>query len=213
MIGLVCLIFATYFTLAAGYHMICRLILKKAAQQLKDKSLMVVFGSGGHTTEMLHMLSELKPERYRNVVFIVGHTDTWSLTKLESFLTTTQLKQVTIERLFRAREVKQSYLTSIGTTLIGLLDSLRLILIYRPDLVVTNGPGTAVPLCYASFIVQKCLLVKPTSKLLFIESFCRVKTLSLSGKLLKPIVDKFVVQWPDLADGSKVEYLGKNKFV
>ena len=114
---------------------------------------MVVFGSGGHTTEMLHMLKGIKPERYGSVCFIVGHTDTWSLTKLESFLTSKQLKQVTIEKLFRAREVKQSYVTSIGTTIVGLLDSLRLVIKYRPDLIVTNGPGTAVPLCYASYII------------------------------------------------------------
>jgi hypothetical protein len=32
----------------------------------------------------------------------------------------------------------------------------------------------------------------------FIESFCRVQSLSLSGLLLYPLVDEFVVQWPQL---------------
>lgn len=30
-------------------------------RQLKDKTLMVIFGSGGHTTEMLLMLKTLNP--------------------------------------------------------------------------------------------------------------------------------------------------------
>ena len=67
---------------------------------------MVVFGSGGHTTEMLHMLDGLKPERYGRVCFILGNTDSWSLIKLNQFLGSEALKKVTIEKLFRAREVK-----------------------------------------------------------------------------------------------------------
>ena len=114
---------------------------------------MVVFGSGGHTTEMLHMLEGLKVEKYGRVVFIVGHSDKWSMTKLQSFLDESQLSKVTIEKLFRAREVKQSYLSSIWTTLLGLAHSCLVVARHRPDLIVTNGPGTAVPLCYASFII------------------------------------------------------------
>ena len=55
--------------------------------------------------------------------------------------------------------------------------------------------------------------MNPRSKLLYVESFCRVKSLSLTGKLLKPIVDKFIVQWPDLATDRKTEYFGTKKFV
>jgi hypothetical protein len=35
---------------------------------------------------------------------------------------------------------------------------------------------------------------------IFIESICRVKTLSLSGKLVYPIVDSFMVHWPNLME-------------
>ena len=89
---------------------------------------MVVFGSGGHTTEMLLMLEGLKVEKYGKVVFVVGHSDQWSLKKLNSFLGESQLKQVTLLKLFRAREVKQSYFSSIWTTLIGLMHSVKIIL-------------------------------------------------------------------------------------
>jgi beta-1,4-N-acetylglucosaminyltransferase len=44
------------------------------------------------------------------------------------------------------------------------------------------------------------LLLKREAKMLFIESFCRVYSLSLSGKLLYPIVDKFVVHWKELKE-------------
>ena len=64
---------------------------------------------------------------------------------------------------------------------------------------VNNGPGTAVPLVYAHFLISKILLWRPEAKQIFVESFCRVTSLSLTGKLIKPIVDKFIVQWEDLA--------------
>ena len=63
------------------------------AMKLKEKAVMIVFGSGGHTSEMLMML---KPdtkrkqtsifERYGKVYFVIGHSDTWSLRKIKDFL-------------------------------------------------------------------------------------------------------------------------------
>ena len=49
---------------------------------------MVVFGSGGHTTEMLMMLETIKLQRYRQVFFVLAETDSWSLTKIQSHFAT-----------------------------------------------------------------------------------------------------------------------------
>jgi beta-1,4-N-acetylglucosaminyltransferase len=46
-------------------------------------------------------------------------------------------------------------------------------------------------------------------KILFIESFCRTFGLSLSGKLIKPISDRFIVLWSSLAEKGLGEYVGK----
>jgi hypothetical protein len=35
-------------------------------------------------------------------------------------------------------------------------------------------------------------------RVIYVESWARVKSLSLSGKILKHIVDKFVVQWDEV---------------
>ena len=53
---------------------------------------MVLFGSGGHTTEMLHMLDGLKVERYGQVIFIIGHSDTWSMKKVLATVSDVQLR-------------------------------------------------------------------------------------------------------------------------
>lgn len=36
------------------------------------------------------------------------------------------------------------------------------------------------------------------TRIIYIESFARVSRLSLSGKLLRPFVHRFLVQWPQL---------------
>ena len=148
---------------------------------------------------------------------MLGHSDTWSLTKISDFYAqrkTLDIKKVKIHRIFRAREVKQSYLTSIGTTIVGFFHAIYIAARSMPDMIVTNGPGTAVPLCYAAFFISRMMHLKPNAKQIYIESFCRVKSLSLSGKLLKPIVDKFVVQWHPLKSKSKYfTYLNDTKLV
>ena len=47
---------------------------------------MVVFGSGGHTTEMLLMLDRLDPTKYKYVYMVIALTDKWSLTKIKDYL-------------------------------------------------------------------------------------------------------------------------------
>ena len=76
-------------------------------------------------------------------------------------------------------------------------------------ILLTNPPlGTCVPIAAAAFLLHLLGVYRPV--LIFVESFCRVKSLSLSGQLLYPIVDSFVVQWPQLAERyPRAEYLGK----
>ena len=68
----------------------------------------------------------------------------------------------------------------------------RILLIERPDCVVTTGALISYPFCRIAKAMGK--------KVIFIESFARVKDLSLTGKLLYNHVSMFVVQWPEIAE-------------
>lgn len=48
------------------------------------------------------------------------------------------------------------------------------------------------------------------SKVIFIESFCRIKEPSLSGKLIYPVSDLFLVQWKEMLKfyGERAIYRG-----
>ncbi|KZF25753.1 glycosyltransferase family 1 protein [Xylona heveae TC161] len=81
-----------------------------------------------------------------------------------------------------------------------------------PDLVLTNGPGTAVCVVLACLLL-KCVGARGTQnklRTIYVESWARVRGLSLSGKILVRLVDRFLVQWEALkgVGGGRGEYLG-----
>lgn len=59
----------------------------------------------------------------------------------------------------------------------------------RPDLIVSSGAAVAVPFFYLGKLLG--------AKLIYIEVFDRIDKPTLSGRLVYPIVDKFVVQWEE----------------
>jgi beta-1,4-N-acetylglucosaminyltransferase len=65
-----------------------------------------------------------------------------------------------------------------------------------------------VPICYCAFLLH--LLFHVPCSIVFVESFCRTENLSLTGRLLYPIADKFIVQWQELQNSyPRAEYLGE----
>lgn len=60
----------------------------------------------------------------------------------------------------------------------------------RPKAIITTGTHTAVPICYLGKIFG--------SKIIFIETFANRETKTLSGKLVYPIADIFLVQWEEM---------------
>lgn len=76
-----------------------------------------------------------------------------------------------------------------------------------PDVVVTNGPGSAVLMMMV--VVGLRFLGLAETRTIYVESFARVKRLSLSGRLLYWVVDRFLVQWPSLKERwPRAEYRG-----
>ena len=65
---------------------------------------------------------------------------------------------------------------------------------------LVNGPGTCIPVCLSAWLFNKLLLKSShSSKIVYVESICRVSTLSLSAKILVHFADDILVQWPELA--------------
>ena len=71
----------------------------------------------------------------------------------------------------------------------------------RPDVILSTGAGLAVPFFLAGRL-HRCRLV-------YVESLTRTRGLSLSGRIVYPLADAFLVQWPEPARGRrKAVYAG-----
>ncbi|MBI4173927.1 MAG: hypothetical protein HY519_04370 [Candidatus Aenigmarchaeota archaeon] len=60
----------------------------------------------------------------------------------------------------------------------------------RPKVVLTTGAGVAVPVCAIAKLFGR--------KVIYVESFCRVVQPSITGRLLYPVADLFIVQWREM---------------
>lgn len=172
---------------------------------------LIVLGSGGHTAEMMAIVKQLNKQNYSPRYYILASTDRTSEAKVLDYEEpNTSECDYQLLRINRSRHVGQSYLSSVFTTIRSIIQSIPLVAKLQPELILCNGPGTCVPICLIAFVLKFLGVLSAQSKIVFVESFCRVKTVSLSGKMLMPFVDSFVVQWPQLVDFSpKVKYFGR----
>jgi beta-1,4-N-acetylglucosaminyltransferase len=130
---------------------------------------LVVLGSGGHTTEMLHLIKNLNSKKYAALTYIIAKTDSTSLRRVEAF---GGRQPDHICYIPRSREVGQSYITSLGTTLWSFLYAFGIVLRIRPDLLLINGPGTCLPIAILTIFFR--ILGLCEGRIIFVESFCRV---------------------------------------
>ncbi|KAJ4483363.1 glycosyltransferase family 1 protein [Lentinula aciculospora] len=181
----------------------------------KNRKLAVFLGSGGHTSEMLALVSSLDFGRYYPRVYIISEGDTLSERKavlLEAKAARSTSKKTQNPYTFlvipRARKVHQSLLTTPPTALLSFIKCFYHVTIassYQDasfaDVLILNGPGTCLVLCLAVYLNKFFGLSSP--RMVYVESFARVRSLSLSGKLLRYFVDRFIVQWPQLLKDGK----------
>lgn len=187
----VCLIFVTRLCFMIFYT---RKVNNKRVIRNGPAKTMIILGSGGHTAEMIRILRYLHFNNYSPRTYVYADTDETSMEKVKMLEgSNTDYKTIKVRR---CREIHQSYYMSIFTTLRSTLESIPLYWSERPELLLCNGPGTCVPLCIIAFLFKLLYITKTT--IIFVESFCRVKTMSLTGKILYYLTDYQILQWPYL---------------
>jgi len=130
------------------------------------------------------------------LTYLIADTDRGSLAQVEAFHEEIGAPSPRVLRVPRAREVGQIYISSIFTTLRAAWFTFQHVWQLKPDIVLTNGPGTCVPVVLAGYICRALGVCR--SLTIYSESFARSENLSLSGRILYHVVDRFTVQWEEL---------------
>lgn len=148
------------------------------------KKICFAASSGGHF-EQLCMLKPLM-EKY----------DSFVLTEETSYKTMIKGQKMYYVKQVNRKE-KSFILRMIGNT----IRSLKIYRKEKPDVVICTGVLAMIPICLIAKFHGK--------QLIYIESFAKVTSATLSGKLLYKFADQFYVQWPEMQKVyPKAIYLG-----
>lgn len=82
--------------------------------------------------------------------------------------------------------------TFILNLLINAVHSFFIFLKEKPDVVICTGVLSMIPMCLLAKVFGK--------KLIYIESFAKINSPTLSGKLLYKYADEFFVQWESMLE-------------
>eukprot|EP00095_Tigriopus_kingsejongensis_P005937 snap_masked-scaffold316_size209483-processed-gene-1.5 protein:Tk05937 transcript:snap_masked-scaffold316_size209483-processed-gene-1.5-mRNA-1 annotation:"udp-n-acetylglucosamine transferase subunit alg14 homolog" len=169
----------------------------------QSPKIMIILGSGGHTTEMLQLLGRIPEDRYPERVFVLAATDDLSAARLRA-----NQPQARVIHIARAREVGQSGLSTAFSCLWAVIQSWPLVLKERPDAILCNGPGTCLPVCVSAYLATRLTLM--STVIFYVESVCRVRSLSLSGRVMSHLTPHVLVQWPEMLNTApRAQYIGR----
>ena len=141
------------------------------------KKVLFIASTGGHLSELMQLQSIYEDYDYRLI------TEKTNSTKGLN----NKFKNRVGYLVFGSKDHKFSYLFKFTY---NCFKSLFMYLTFNPSVIVTTGTHTAVPMCYIGKFFG--------SKIIFIETFANSKTKTLSGRLVYPIADEFIVQWESM---------------
>jgi hypothetical protein len=186
---------------------------RRSLNPIPLKFSIIVAGSGGHTMEMISMLSEspdLGPNNFRRWVVTEGDNNSIrAIYRFEDWMQTAgrNLKDgqrrpprlgartYDIVVIRRARKVHQPMSTVPFTALLSIIDFVKVFSLGCPlplakqgfpfpHVILTNGPGTGFIIALTAYTMRIFFLIpEDLCRVVFVESIARVNSLSLTGRL------------------------------
>lgn len=143
------------------------------------KKVMFISSTGGHLSELLRLTPIFENYNYS----VVTEKTKSTLSLAEKFSGKTY---------FLVPGTKSHLFSYFFKFTFNIIISFYLMLKLRPDVIVTTGTHTAIPMCFFAKLLRK--------KVIFIETFANSKTKTMAGSLVYPIADVFVVQWESMLE-------------
>ncbi len=141
----------------------------------QDIKICFAASSGGHYEQLLM----LKPLMEKYNCFILTEKTLYNA-------------EVEGKKTYYLKQVNRKEKSFFFRMVINAFRSLKIYIKERPDVVVSTGVLATIPMCLLAKIFKK--------KLIFIESFAKVSSATVTGKFLYKYADKFYVQWESMLE-------------
>lgn len=144
------------------------------------KRVVYISSTGGHLTEMLQLTPMFENYDYHIIT--------------EKTKSNAQLwKKYGKDKVsYLAYGTKSHMLPYLFIFPFNIVKSFYFFLKYKPDVVISTGTHTAVPMCMIAHKFHK--------KVIFIETIANATTPTKAGEMIYPIADLFIVQWESMLE-------------
>lgn len=146
------------------------------------KKVLFISSTGGHLSEMLQLKDMFNRYNYHIIT-----------EKTKSNLSLKDKYPNKVNYLIYG--TKDHPLTYPFKLLANCFKSLYFYFRIHPDYIITTGAHTAGPMCLIGKIFG--------SKVIYIETFANINTKTITGRLLYPFADMFIVQWHSMKKNYK----------
>lgn len=143
---------------------------------MKKNKICFAASSGGHF-EQLMMLKPLM-EEYNS--FIITEKTDYSVSKNQTIKT------------YYMKQVNRKEKNFFPNMMINTFKSICIFIKERPDYMITTGVLAIIPMAFIVKLFRK--------KLIYLESFAKISSPTMTGKLLYKYADKFYVQWEKMLE-------------
>lgn len=142
----------------------------------KNELLKVCFAcsSGGHLAQMKQLFSF--NEKY--MTFLVTEQNETTATMNKTLKT------------FYLKQQERKNISIFYKLLLNVLKSLSILLKEKPNVIISTGAGATIPLLMLGKLFG--------AKIIFIESFAKINTPTITGRIIYRFADQFYIQWPEL---------------
>lgn len=157
-----------FYGIAGSYFAL--IIVGGVAEKEKRISILLTSSIGGHF-EQLKQLFDIT-------------------SSYNTFILTEKNKNISKKELYNTMYLMQQERKNLNFIIVALLNTLKsfyTICIVLPDVVISTGAGCTIP----SLLIAKSI----GSKIIYIESFAKINSPTLSGKIMYRFADIFIVQW------------------
>lgn len=137
------------------------------------KKICFIASSGGHFEQLMM----LKPLMNKYESFIVTEKTDYSVVKDN-------------QKVYYLKQVNRNEKSFIPKMICNSIITMKIFIKEKPDLIISTGALATIPMCIISKLFRK--------KVIFIESFAKVNSPTLTGKLIYKFADQFYVQWEDM---------------